>query len=161
VQVLNRKTPSFLYIGPVALLLFGLTSHFGLRTAGNFSMFSNLRTEGERSNHLLFGNNPMKFGSYQEDVVKVHEIDDETAKIGYNYMSLKGNHLPVVEFKKLIVLWREAGRVVPMTFEYGGKVYATNNVVEEPDWQVDGFDWEMRLLDFRVIQPDGPNRCRW
>jgi hypothetical protein len=69
--------------------------------------------------------------------------------------------LPVVEFKKLIVLWREAGRVVPMRFEYQGKTYATENVVQEPDWQVDGFDWEMRLLDFRVIQPEGPNRCRW
>jgi hypothetical protein len=161
VRVLNRQTPGFLYILPLALVLFGLTSHFGLRTAGNFSMFSNLRTEGERSNHLLFGSNPLKFASYQEDVVKVHEIDDELASIGYQYKPLVGMLLPVVEFKKLIVLWREAGRVVPMRFEYQGKTYATENVVQEPDWQVDGFDWEMRLLDFRVIQPEGPNRCRW
>jgi hypothetical protein len=161
VRVFNRETPRFLYLVPVALLLFGLTSHFGLRTTGNFSMFSNLRTEGERSNHLLFGNNPLKFGSYQEDVVKVHEIDDKAANIGYQYMPLDGKHLPVVEFKKLIVLWREAGRVIPMRFEYDGKMYATENVIEEPDWQVDEFDWEMKLLDFRVIQPEGPNRCRW
>jgi hypothetical protein len=161
VRVLNRQSPGFLYILPVALVLFGLTSHFGLRTAGNFSMFSNLRTEGERSNHLLFGSNPLKFGSYQEDVVKVHEIDDELARIGYQYTPLEGTHLPVVEFKKLIVLWREAGRVVPMRFEHDSKMYATENVVKDPDWQVDGFDWEMRLMDFRVIQPEGPNRCRW
>ena len=91
----------------------------------------------------------------------MHEIDDELAWIGYQYKPLEGTHLPVVEFKKLIVLWREAGRVVPMRFESAGKMYATENVVEEPDWQVDRFDWEMWLMDFRVIQPEGPNRCRW
>lgn len=161
VQVLARKTPGFLYAAPVALLLFGMTSHFGLRTAGNFSMFSNLRTEGERSNHLLFGSNPLKFAGYQEDVVTVHEIDDERARIGHHYVPLEGNLLPVVEFKKLILLWREAGRVVPITFEHNGQFYRTQNIVEEPYWQVGGFDWEMRLMDFRVIQPEGPNRCAW
>lgn len=60
VKVFQRKTPAVLYIAPAALLLFGMTSHFGLRTTGNFSMFSNLGTEGERSNHLLFGSNPLK-----------------------------------------------------------------------------------------------------
>jgi hypothetical protein len=39
--------------------------------------------------------------------------------------------------------------------------YATENIIEEPDWQVDSFDWEMRLLDFRVIQPERANGCRW
>lgn len=160
VSVLDRRTPKFLYVFPIALLLFGMTSHFGLRTAGNFSMFSNLRTEGE-SNHLLFSNNPLKFAGYQEDVVTVHEIDDEAAKIGHQYMPLKGNEIPVVEFKKLILNWREEHQVVPMVFEYDGKVYATDNIIEEPDWQVDGYDLEMKLMDFRVIQPQGPNRCSW
>jgi hypothetical protein len=160
VRVLDRRTPKFLYVFPVALLLFGMTSHFGLRTAGNFSMFSNLRTEG-KSNHLLFGGNPLKFAGYQEDVVTVHEIEDEAAGIGHHFMDLKGNQIPVVEFKKLILNWREADRVVPMTFEYDGKLYLTDNILEEPDWQVHGYDWEMKLMDFRVIQPEGPNRCSW
>ena len=46
VAVLSRSTPWFLYLVPIALFLFAMTSHLGLRTAGNFSMFSNLRTEG-------------------------------------------------------------------------------------------------------------------
>ena len=161
VQVLDRRTPGFLYIFPIALLLFGLTSHFGLRTAGNFSMFSNLRTEGEHSNHLLFRNNPLKFGGYQEDIVTVHQIDDEAVGAGHKFRSLSGYALPVVEFKKLLLLWRENDQVVPMNFEYNGKTYVTDNVVAEPDWQVSGLNWEMKLLDFRLIQPDGPNLCRW
>ena len=56
--VLNRATPAALYAIPLALVLFGLTSYLGLRTAGNFSMFSNLRTETATSNHLLFAGNP-------------------------------------------------------------------------------------------------------
>jgi hypothetical protein len=72
-----------MFVFPVLLLLHGLTSYLGLRTAGNFSMFSNLRTEGARSNHLLLGGNPLKLWGYQEDVVRFIRIDDRRARIGY------------------------------------------------------------------------------
>lgn len=48
-----------------------------------------------------------------------------------------------------------------MTFEYGGKVVTTQNILDELDWKFAAFDWEMRLLDFRVIPPSGPNQCVW
>ncbi len=38
VRVFNGRTPVWLYVVAVALLVFGLTSHLGVRTAGNFSM---------------------------------------------------------------------------------------------------------------------------
>jgi hypothetical protein len=95
-------TPRWMFVFPVLLLLHGLTPYLGLRTAGNFSMFSNLRTEGATSNHFLLGANPLKIWSYQEDLVRVIAIDDKWARIGYGYVPLKGNLLPVVEFRKLI-----------------------------------------------------------
>jgi len=64
-----------------------MTSYLGLRTAGNFSMFSNLRTEGPGSNHLLLGANPLKRGHYQEDAVHILAIDDERARIGHRYQT--------------------------------------------------------------------------
>ena len=161
VSVFDRRTPKFLYLVPLLLVLFGMTSHFGLRTAGNFSMFSNLRTEGETSNHILFGSNPLKIWGYQEDVVAVLEIDDDKARTGHHYMRLEGKQLPVVEFRKLIDTWAREGMVVPIVFEYQGQVHASDNIAADPAWRPDGWDWEMILMDFRVIQPEGPNRCRW
>ena len=161
VPVLHPATPRIVYLVPAFLLGFGLTSYLGLRTTGNFSMFSNLRTEGPFSNHLILGNNPFKIWGYQEDVVEIVEFEQEQAKIGHHYALDKGLKLPVVEFRKLLYLWRQAGIEIPMTLNYQGKTLVSSNIANEPGWIVDDWDWEMRLLDFRVIQSDSPNQCRW
>lgn len=161
VSLSSRSTPKWMFIFPVLLALYGLQSYLGLGTAGNFSMFSNLRTEGARSNHGLLGSNPLKLWDYQEDVVRFIRVEDQRAKIGYQYQPLQGNRLPVVEFRKLIYKWTRAGRTIPLTFEYRGMIYSTNDIVNDPVWRTEAPDWAMRLMDFRVIQPDGPNRCRW
>lgn len=161
VPIRGRATPRWMLAFPVLLLLHGLTSYLGLRTAGNFSMFSNLQTEGERSNHLLLGGNPLKLWGYQEDAVRFLRIDDRRARIGYQYQPLNGSRLPVVEFRKLISRWTAAGMTVPLTFLYRGRIHSTRDIVNEPAWRTDDWDWEMRLMDFRVIQSQGPNECRW
>ena len=161
VPITGRLTPRWMFVFPVLLLLHGLTSYLGLRTAGNFSMFSNLRTEGARSNHLLLGGNPLKLWGYQEDVVRFIRIDDRRARIGYQYQPLEGSLLPVVEFRKLIYAWTRAGATIPLTFEYRGAIHSTSDITNDPVWRTRARDWEMRLMDFRVIQPDGPNSCRW
>lgn len=163
VTVINSKMPKFMYVFIALLFLYAATPYLGLRTAGNFSMFSNLRTEGSISNHLLLGSNPLKIWNYQEDVVKVIEIDDEKAEIGHKYRSLKDHSLPVVEFKKLIYQWTKAGYRVPLTFEYNNRLYTTTDIINEPQWRTPQRNWEMFFMDFRVIQPDNgePNYCRW
>ena len=161
VPISIRTTPTWMFVFPCILLLYGLTSYLGLRTAGNFTMFSNLRTEGPVSNHFLLSRNPLKLWNYQEDVVSFLEINDKKAKIGYQYQPLKGNQLPVVEFRKLIYQWTKAGWTVPMTFAYRGTLHSTRDIVNEPAWRTPARDWEMVLLDFRVIQTDEPNQCRW
>ncbi|MEL6580668.1 MAG: hypothetical protein AAFQ14_13035 [Cyanobacteria bacterium J06621_12] len=163
VEVIDSKMPKFMYLFIILLSIYATTSYLGLRTAGNFSMFSNLRTEGATSNHLLLGNNPLKLWNYQEDVVKILEIDDESAKIGHKYRPLQDHFLPAVEFKKLVYKWTKAGYTVPLKYEYGDRVYSTNNVVNDPLWLTSRLNWEMRLMDFRIIQPDNgePNYCRW
>jgi hypothetical protein len=161
VPIMGRLTPPWMLVFPALLLLHGLTSYLGRRTAGNFTMFSNLRTEGARSNHLLLSGNPLKLWGYQEDVVRFIRIDDRRARIGYQYQPLEGSLLPVVEFRKLIYAWTSAGATIPLTFEYRGAIHSTNDITTDPVWRTRGRNWEMRLMDFRVIQPDGPNSCRW
>ena len=162
VSVLSRRMPKFMFEFPVLLLLFAMTSYVGLRTAGNLSMFSNLRTEGNSSNHLLLRSNPIKVWNYQEDVVRFTEIDDEFGEIIHHYpRPLRGRELPVIEFRKWIYEWTRAGHAVPVTFEYRGEIYSTKDIVKDPVWRTDERNWEMVLMDFRVIQPHGPNECRW
>ena len=163
VAVIDRQMPKFMYLFIFLLSIYAATPYLGLRTAGNFSMFSNLRTEGTTSNHLLLSSNPLKLWNYQEDVVKIIEIDDERAEIGHKYRPLKDHFLPVVEFKKLIYQWTKAGYTVPLKFAYGDRTYNTNNIVNDPVWRTPNRSWEMRLMDFRVIQPNNgePNYCRW
>jgi hypothetical protein len=161
VRISGQPTPRWMLVFPCVLLLYGLTSYLGLRTAGNFTMFSNLRTEGPVSNHFLLSRNPLKLWDYQEDVVSFVEINDKKARIGYQYQPLKGNQLPVVEFRKLIYQWTKAGWTVPMTFTYHGRLHSTRDIVNDPAWRTPARDWEMVLMDFRVIQTDGPNQCRW
>lgn len=161
VTIWPSKTPMFIGIIALLVFLFGMTPYLGLRTAGNFSMFSNLRTEGNRSNHFLLASNSFKIWGYQEDIVEVTDIDDEAANIGHKYRPLKGVQLPVVEFEKLIHKWTRANYVVPIAFTHNGVHYSSDDIVNDPVWKTPNQDWEMYLMDFRVIQPEGPNQCRW
>lgn len=153
VPVLNRHMPKFMFVFLVLLFLYGVTPYLGLRTTGNFTMFSNLRTEGTLSNHLLLRSNPMKVWGYQEDVVRFVEIG--------HARWLEGKSLPIVEFRKRIHEWAQAGLTVPLVLEYRGEIYSTKDIVKDPVWRPEQRNWEMMLLDFRVIQPEGPNQCRW
>lgn len=162
VHILDRRMPAFLYLFPVALVFLGMTPYLGLRTAGNFSMFSNLRTEGETSNHLLLGGNPLKIWSYQEDVVWIVDIDDRYGAPIHHYdESPRGDALPVVEFRKWIYQWTRAGYQVPLTFRHRGRLYSTKDIVTDPQWRAASRTPEMVLLDFRIIQAGDPNQCRW
>lgn len=161
VPLFTRQVSPITAIAVAVIALHGLSPYFGLRTAGTFSMFSNLRTEGARSNHVLFPSNPFKVWDYQEDLVHVLEIDDTTAKVGHKYRKLRDSHLPVVEFRKLIHKWTRANMTVPITFEYSGRAITTSDIVNDPDWQTPERSWEMFLMDFRQVQPKGPNQCRW
>jgi hypothetical protein len=162
VRVLDKRTPALLFVFATLLVFIGLTPYLGLRTAGNFSMFSNLRTEGDSSNHILLGSNPIKVWGYQEDVVWILEIDDRYGDAIYHYDgSPRGYALPVVEFRKWIHAWGQAGYRVPMTYAYDGYRHTTEDIVTDPAWRTADLSAEMYLLDFRYIQPGQPNYCRW
>ncbi len=162
VRIVDPRMPALLYVFPVLLIFIGLTPYLGLRTAGNFSMFSNLRTEGESSNHLLLGSNPIKVWGFQEDVVWILDIDDRYGDIIYHYDgSPRGYALPVVEFRKWIHAWDQAGYTVPMTYAYDGYRYTTADIVTDPTWRTDDLTPQLYLMDFRYIQPGQPNYCRW
>jgi hypothetical protein len=82
---------SHLALNIFVLLFFinGALPYVGLKTAQTISMFSNLHTEGGRTNHILFDTPPYLF-DYQRDLVKIIASTDpffaRKAKQGYHFV---------------------------------------------------------------------------
>ncbi|MDJ0636260.1 MAG: hypothetical protein QNJ34_23975 [Xenococcaceae cyanobacterium MO_188.B29] len=162
ISLFNSPMPKFMWLFPLLLLAFGFSSYFGLSTAGNFSMFSNLRTEGMTSNHFLLSNNPWKVFNYQEDTVEIYvSIDDKNRNIILNNIPIQSHFLPMVEFKKLIYDFTKANKKIAMRFEYQDKVYQSRDIINDPTWKTTKQNWEMKLMNFRLISPNQLNECRW
>lgn len=101
VSVLNRRMPGYMLVFIALLFLLGAAPYLGLRTAGTFSMFSNLHTEGNVSDHILLRSNPIEVWGYQEDVVTFIEIDDDAGDVVHHHQGpLRGYELPVTESGK-------------------------------------------------------------
>ena len=93
----GQRTPVWLWLLPCLVLLTGLNPYLGLRTQLSFSMFSNLRTEGGRSNHL-FMPRLATLTPYQDDLVEV--LDSDTPAV----LELKRQELllPYFEFREVV-----------------------------------------------------------
>ncbi len=143
------------------VFLFGFNNYLGLRTAGNFSMFSNLVTEGERGNHVLLGNNPFKIFGFQEDVVKILKVNAHGRDV-YKNMPMKGQLIPRVEFSRILDVYREWGyQRVSMTILYEGEVRQTSSAGFDENFDLPSPWIYKKLLKFRAIQPSGRQYCYW
>ena len=71
----GRRQPAWLYLFPGILFLSALSPYLGLKTESSIAMFSNLHTEGGRTNHLLLDPPPYLF-DYQRDLVTVLDSSD-------------------------------------------------------------------------------------
>jgi hypothetical protein len=72
-----ETTPAFRFTNPIfalwslLFLVNGMSPYLGFKTESSIAMFSNLRTEGGSTNHLLFARLPYLF-SYQDRLVTIH-----------------------------------------------------------------------------------------
>jgi hypothetical protein len=73
-QLVRRPTPGLLV--PLVLFLNGACPFLGTKTEYSYAMYSSLRTEGGRTNHLLW-RTPLALADYQTDLVEVLEGSDE------------------------------------------------------------------------------------
>jgi hypothetical protein len=149
---------------PVYMLLvvFGMSNYLGLRTAGTFSMFSNLKTEGPRSNHLLLGANPIKFWNYQEDIVHIQEAVVYQNTIDNRQTLLKNVAFPLIEFQKKLHEWKQDSPYpIYAYFDFREQCFESLDMAHDERWLVK-LDWRHYWMDFRMIQMDDePNRCVW
>lgn len=151
--------PRWMWLMPLLLLVYTNTSYLGLRTAGNTTMFSNLRTEDGVSNHFLVSSSWQPFG-FQRDVLYVEAIPEEFRDEMRGQPEV-GMGMTRFELRRIAERWRGRGEEVPMRFRQGNRIYSYDDITEEDEW-ARPLPWiAKKLMLFREIQPDGPNECRW
>jgi len=100
------------------------------------------------------------YAQTNEQLEQLQKIFEATQRAGVAVSYTESIPVPV-EFRKAIYKWTQAGQTVPLELEYRGEIYSTEDIVKDPVWGTEKRNWEMMLLTFRVIQPEGPNQCRW
>jgi hypothetical protein len=172
----TRKTAAFIAL-PCVVFLNGLTPYLGLKTVANYTMFSNLRTEVDRTNHLLPVVRFLQVAEMQDDVVDVQEFGVPGAQIrrlsADRAFRLRRQlrwlaeprpvGVPWIELRRSVLLFKDAD-VGPLHLRY------TRNNVErdvrdatlDPELAESMSWWTRHFLAFRAVQRDnGPVRCRW
>ncbi|UOQ66497.1 HTTM domain-containing protein [Hymenobacter volaticus] len=87
---------AMLWLVPLLVLFNGLTPYLGIKTQTNFSMFSNLRTEGNISNHI-FVSPSLQLFDMEKDLVEVTKTNLQ------DLQNLVNNNqvIPYFEFKRI------------------------------------------------------------
>jgi hypothetical protein len=143
-------------IFPALLILNGLTPYFGIKTATNFSMFSNLRIAGTENNHLIVRKN-LPLTPYSGDLVEIIDTDQ--------------NYLKAAKIQQLDMTFFELQRWVQyygvrstgfLRFKRGQEI-KTVRFPESADLpEFNQIGWiEKRLMVFRFIPRNNPCPCQW
>jgi hypothetical protein len=151
------------------VLLNGLTPYLGIKTAANYSMYSNLRVDELRNNHLLVRAGLPGVG-HQDDLVEIIDSSDERIKDRTFLLHGGGNALgwrhpdllvPSFELRRYLSehaepdLWIEY-RAKGRTIRVDRRQDPDHILFVKPPWLVD------KLLVFRPVTDRGqPQLCVW
>ena len=148
-----RVRPTLLI--PLLLAFNALCPYLGLQTKSAFAMYSNLRTEGGRSNHLLI-RGLLPLANYQSDLVTITASSDPELQA----IADSGEFLPFIALRtKLFELRRSGVDDVSLTYVRNGVSESISNARQHPELSTAPSYFEYKLLRFRVI-PGGENACQ-
>jgi hypothetical protein len=109
-----------LVVVPLLVVLNGAAPHLGLHTTATWAMFSNLRTEAGRSNHLLIPATAQIF-DYQRDVVQIVRSSDTYLQ------SAAKRYIPYFEVRR-----RPDASIV---YVRRGVQYTFNHAADDPEFR--------------------------
>jgi hypothetical protein len=153
---LDIKRVSFFIF--ILLTAWTMRAYLGFGNTGNLTMFSNLITEKNRSNHLLINTRFTKLTDWEEDQVYVIEIDSVLQKQNA-VLRIKGMYIPRNELAYRISTAKpnKSGNNWAEIIDHRDTIQI-NDLMQSP---YANSKWWYKYVSFRVIQPNGPNRCRW
>ena len=151
--MLRISTKAF-WLVPAVIFLNGVSPYLGLKTESSFSMFSNLRTEGGRTNHLFIPNT-VRLTNFQDDLVEVLETDAEEFK----FLIERNQLITYFEFRRKAssikrdfrALLRRNGRTDTLVVK--GGVPSLPEYTSPHSWFLD------KVFYFRYVDKEGPCTC--
>jgi hypothetical protein len=168
------------WVTPVIALVNGATPYLGLKTVANYSMFSNLRTEGGETNHFLVPAGKLFLADYQNDLVRVQFIDwagpteyplrvrlaggERWIRRNSRWLrEIPEHRVPFMEVKRTLQLWRDIGYTsVVLAYERRGALHEVNDAFASAELMQPLTFWERKFMAFRAVQNEGQeSECRW
>ncbi|WP_017730251.1 HTTM domain-containing protein [Nafulsella turpanensis] len=152
-SIFRIKTP-FLWLVPALLFFNGMSPYLGLKTESSFSMFSNLRTEGGKTNHL-FMPNTIRLTNFQEDLVEVTETDAEEFQVLLD----KEKYITSFEFQRVA---SEIKRDFRALYKRNGKqdtLIVKGGISNRPELTSPHSWFFNKFFYFRYIDKEGPCKC--
>jgi hypothetical protein len=165
---------------PLLALVNGATAYLGLKTVANYSMFSNLRTEGGQTNHLLIPAGQFFLADYQNDLARLESVDAVpperwpfwvwlaggarwVRRNAWWLSEMPGVRVPFAEVRRTLQLWRAVGFThVSIVYERQGVWYEAEDAFGDRALMRPLSFWERKLIAFRAMQDDGEaSECRW
>ncbi len=145
---LRFKAP-YLIIIPLIYFINGFSPYLGLKTEASVAMFSNLRTEGGQTNHLIHGQLPFA-ADYQNDLVYISPKDLEKFT---NFPEFGGDAVVRYEFDRILAKNPD----MKVTFTHNGQE-RTNDETWENTYLASNF-FLRRFLIFRTVVLDQQKQC--
>ncbi len=151
---LIRPRHPLLWLMPALVVFNGACPYLGLQTKSAFAMYSNLRTEGGQTNHLLI-RTPIALADYQEDlVIIVSSSDPELSRT-----AASADLLPFFALRARVdELRRQGAAGVSVTYVRDGRRRQVADAMSDPELSQAPSYLQRKLLRFRVI-PTGDNVC--
>ncbi len=145
-----------LIVLPILLFFNGVTPYLGLKTATNFSMFSNLRITGTENNSILIPNN-FPLVKHSSDIIEIVESNDA------GMMKIKNTKekLTFFEFQRWIHEQNELSKTQTI-YKHNQKTIILNLPHDKLKPEYNQISWlEKKLFIYRNIPKDGPCTCQW
>ena len=143
--------PAFrlLWLGPILVVANALCPYLGLKTESSFTMYSNLKTEGQHWNHFLFPRSMRVFG-YQDEVLRI--IDSSDQKLLQDRE--EGTGWIRFELRRYL-----ADRPDTMlSYEVGGELFHVERAGEHPEFSAAPSRWLSKWMWFRPVFRPGQQK---
>ena len=178
----------WLLIFPAIIFLNGFFPHIGLKNIQTLAMFSNLQTEGGKTNHLLIPSSFQLF-NHLEDLVSIKDSNHNTLNqlVGYalnrikfvttvgvpktyvDYMKDKNEDvrtrfkykIPFVMLQNIVTESAKVGtRNIKLMYERGSEIFYTKNAELDPLLS-NASIFQIKFLSQRAVPDDERGLCMW
>ena len=145
--------PGLLWLMVLLVVLNGMAQYIGLKTKTSFTMYSNLRTEGEYNNHLFMP--AWRVAGYQDDLVDIVKTDHPRLQV---YIDRK-QYITYFEFRRLVSTTRNPFHVTYLRGDTSYEFALRDGVSTDAELSQEYPTWLSKLLYFRPISKGEVVRC--